>query len=402
MRASSFRIRILIGFSFLALAAVACNYPFGGTEPTAEVPTPTQELYTEPAPLYPSVTPPQADEPVPTLTQAVPSNPRFDFQGVSFDLIPAVYSAAAGTVTPVEKGEDGMTGWMGPSPENIRVALQGYALPQAWIEPQMLVYPIQDYAVINAPAGEMAGRLDAVMRAVEIKEDSMPFLPFWNAGQVFYSRPEIKPFQNGRGVRYLTCYAQALVKIDTACLFYTFQGLTSDGKYYVSAIFPVGLAALNTPELQARFDEVMSDPGKYEAYLTEINQVLASANPDAFTPKLSDLDALAASLSVSPTVTLQSPPKSSFSCPGALATRLTPSSRARVTFTDGTPLRVRETPGKSGKVLKMIAEGTEMFLQEGPKCLDNGVWWRMQTNTGDVSGWVMEGEGGVYFIEPWQ
>lgn len=50
----------------------------------------------------------------------------------------------------------------------------------------------------------------------------------------------------------------------------------------------------------------------------------------------------------------------------------------------------------------MIAEGTEMFLQEGPKCLDNGVWWRMQTNTGDVSGWVMEGEDGVYFIEPWQ
>jgi hypothetical protein len=72
-----------------------------------------------------------------------------------------------------------------------------------------------------------------------------------------------------------------------------------------------------------------------------------------------------------------------------------------VTFTDGTPLRVREAPGKTTIVLKTIPEGTEMFIMEGPECADQGVWWRMQTNNGSVTGWVMEGENGVYYIEPW-
>ena len=91
-----------------------------------------------------------------------------------------------------------------------------------------------------------------------------------------------------------------------------------------------------------------------------------------------------------------------FSCPNALATRLVPASRARVTFTDGTPLRVREAPGKNAKVLKTIPEGTEMFIIEGPVCADQGVWWHMQTTNAELDGWVMEGDQGAYFIEPWK
>ena len=116
---------------------------------------------------------------------------------------------------------------------------------------------------------------------------------------------------------------------------------------------------------------------------------------------MNNLDNLVKSLNVSPVVTLRAPAQAAFSCPGSLATRLKPASRARVTFTDGTPLRVREGPGKTAKVNKTIPEGTEMFIMEGPECGDQGVWWRMQTNNGSVVGWVMEGENGVYYIEPW-
>ena len=80
--------------------------------------------------------------------------------------------------------------------------------------------------------------------------------------------------------------------------------------------------------------------------------------------------------------------------------RLQPGARARVTFTDGTPLRVRRDPSKSGAILGQMPEGTQFTILEGPKCVDQGSWWRIQTDDGNFNGWVLEGEGGVYYVEP--
>ncbi len=396
-------IRILAAPCILALAALACNLPFGAATPAPPTETPPQpataDLYTEPPPLFPTDTP--SAPATPTATAAPTDGPRVSFGGVSFEVVPGVLSSAAGTIDPLQEGEAGMTGWPGPAPEDIRFELQGYPLAQPWIKPQILVFPIQEYAAVNAPAGEIAARLDNLLRAVQAGVDHLPFLPMWNAGQVFYARPQILSFRSGQGIRYLTCYAQALVRIDAGCLFYTFQGLTSDGKYYVSAILPVDLPDLHTGAADQKWNAVMADNTLYASYLGEVSQLLASASPQAFLPDLNNLDALVSSLIVSPTVTLKTPAVRAFSCPGAQASRLAPASRARVTFTDGTPLRVREDAGKSAKILKTIPEGTEMYIIEGPKCADRGVWWRMQTKDGAIGGWVMEGEDGVYFIEPW-
>jgi len=291
---------------------------------------------------------------------------------------------------------------MGPSPEHYLFELQGYTLPLPWIQPQILVYPIREYAAVNPPAGEVAAKLDAALRVVEASRDSLPFLPMWNAGQVFHARTELLSFQNGKGLRYLTCYAQAMVPIDEKCLFYTFQGLTQDGLYYVAAVLPVDLPELHTTEMTSLWEALTRDydPTRYQGYLEKIVQTLEIAEGRAFSPDLKQLDALFASLRVTPSITLKAPPVPALNCPNALATRLAVASRARVTFTDGTPLRVRESPGKSARVLKTIPEGTEIFILEGPQCKDEGVWWRMQTLNGSVSGWVMEGEKGVYFLEP--
>lgn len=44
---------------------------------------------------------------------------------------------------------------------------------------------------------------------------------------------------DGGGIRYLTQFGQAAGLITNPELFYTFQGLTDDGAYYVAAVFPV-------------------------------------------------------------------------------------------------------------------------------------------------------------------
>jgi hypothetical protein len=61
-------------------------------------------------------------------------------------------------------------------------------------------------------------------------------VPFFNAAQVFASNIKVISFQNGKGVRFLTEYAQHAASANNHNLFYYFQGLTGDGAYYIIAI----------------------------------------------------------------------------------------------------------------------------------------------------------------------
>jgi hypothetical protein len=92
-------------------------------------------------------------------------------------------------------------------------------------------------------------------------------------------------------------------------------------------------------------------------------------------------------------------PEVTFSCPRAPNVRIEIGKNARVTFTDGTPLRVRNKPGNSSKVIEKIPEGTQFFVFDGPQCLDGFVWWRIELDSG-IYGWVAEGDEDSYFIEP--
>lgn len=90
----------------------------------------------------------------------------------------------------------------------------------------------------------------------------------------------------------------------------------------------------------------------------------------------------------------------SFSCPGAPRTRLSEGMNARVTFTDGRPLNVRSGPGFSNEVITQLPEGEEFWIVSRPECADEVVWWKISLE--GVEGWVAEGEGDDYYIEPWQ
>lgn len=84
-------------------------------------------------------------------------------------------------------------------------------------------------------------------------------------------------------------------------------------------------------------------------------------------------------------------------CPGTIPSRLSVGIRARVTFTDGTPLRLRATP--SGTFIRDLQEGTAFTVIGGPTCDSNFTWWNIQLDNG-TSGWSAEGDLDTYFIEP--
>ncbi len=388
---------VFLAILMICLVSTACSQSNSQSDPS---PTPkSASLPTRPAlPTRIEITSTMIPEAEATPTQSASQTNRVEFNGVGFEFPIGLFSNVKPQIAPLETGDPNTPGWPGPVPEHYLFEFEGYPLSETFHKSQILIYPIEDYAAVNPPAGDIAEKLDKELSGIIDNNADQPFLPMWNAGQVFYARLDILPFTNGEGIRYLTCYAQAILPIDNYCLFYTYQGLTIDGKYYVSAIFPINLAALEQDEVKGRFKQDFQGD-EYEAYLADIGSLLSDARPEDFTPSLSDLDALVKSLVIEPNIILQSPPIPQFSCEGALPIRLEPGVRARVTFTDGTPLRLRRDPGKSGEVLKMIPEGTEFIVLEGPQCVDQGAWWWIETDNG-ISGWVLEGENSVYFVEP--
>ena len=84
-------------------------------------------------------------------------------------------------------------------------------------------------------------------------------------------------------------------------LFYTYQGLTSDGTYWVSAILPINNQIL--PSTAATLPAGMTPDqfiSAYNSYLPDITGQLNSQTPASFTPSLTALDTLVASIVVEP------------------------------------------------------------------------------------------------------
>lgn len=86
-------------------------------------------------------------------------------------------------------------------------------------------------------------------------------------------------------------------------------------------------------------------------------------------------------------------------CIGAPPSRVSVGVRARVTFSNENPqpLRMRAAPG--GSFITQLPEGTEFSVAGGPQCQGNLTWWQARLADGRT-GWVAEGSGQEYFIEP--
>jgi hypothetical protein len=43
------------------------------------------------------------------------------------------------------------------------------------------------------------------------------------------------------------------------------------------------------------------------------------------------------------------------------------------------------------------------MVNGGPQCVGDGWWWKVKVDSGgSLEGWVLEGEGGAYYVEPWE
>jgi len=224
-----------------------------------------------------------------------------EFQGTQFEfqssLAESVWPEIVASLPPIDSG----TGW-GGRPEHIRFTFAGDNKPDAFQlgggvglagQPQIFIYPVQEFSTL----GELPkGQIEALQALLEARppapENEIPLLPLINAAQVFHAQVQYLDFQNGSGVRFITHYSQEVVgRLTNKNIFYTFQGLTQDGKYYVAAFFPIAASGLSDEMVQEDWEAA-------QAHLAEDIQHLESLSSQEFEPDLDLLDSLVDSLVV--------------------------------------------------------------------------------------------------------
>lgn len=232
------------------------------------------------------------------------SGVSISFPGINFT-IPSGLAAGASEEPKAEAAPADDMPWWATYPAHMQYPLDGYILKDTFHKPKIYVYPIAEYTAMNEDVGARIEELKAYLAAgAPARPDRLPFLPTFNAGQMFTSNVNNINFQNGSGIRYLTQYGQAPMPVNNHEMFYTFQGITNDGKYYLSAVLPASAAFLvnfPSPEYPAPPDGVpfnWDDFMQNEAHIEAVKQKLNSAAPETFTPALASLDALIQSVKV--------------------------------------------------------------------------------------------------------
>lgn len=288
----------------VAILLVACNLPFSITfnaNPTATPVEATAQVIVVTATPEATVAP----QPLPTLTSE--GNAR-NLGGVYMVIPPCLAADANGVIIPESNpGDDGPV--FMANPEYRKITLTGYPLAGTFWEPLVQVYPVQRFVELAPNLSDTVAEMQSILADQPTSfAHSIPLLPIANAAQVFRAQISYINFQNGKGIGFLTEYAQYYAPVNNHDLFYTFQGLTSDNKYWVSVILPVNAAYLQptyndftVPADGIPVPQDINSPSfstDMEAYYVAMVQKLNSTSPDAFLPTLNCMASFIQTLNV--------------------------------------------------------------------------------------------------------
>jgi hypothetical protein len=282
MKPSPIFLRLTMIILTLAMPLSACN-AFANDPPPA--PTATQPALAEATPG-------------PTVTQAPPAQTPAGDADQSAPVAALVLDGVAQQVATLEvaavpPGSDTM--WWQVTPQHTLLWLYGYPVSGHALQPQIFIYPVEDLGV-NQAAAQAAQGLQTLLRDQQAGQN-MPFLPLSGDLQVLHAQVKYLDFKNGKGVRFVTQLGNGMAPVNDHALFYTYQGLTGDGRYYLAAVLP-----LNLPDLPADGNDTAGLPleftSNYPVYVASMVNQLNLEPDDAYTPGLGRLDALVQSIEV--------------------------------------------------------------------------------------------------------
>jgi len=164
-------------------------------------------------------------------------------------------------------------------------------------EAQILVFPLAELFELNPLIQNRIETLQNLLAERRtIPPGELPLIPLSNSAQVFHAQVQYLDFDHIQGLRFISQHSQDPHPIILSQeLFFTFQGITVDGAYYVAAFFPLTTSVLPDRIAVEDWDAFHAN---YDYYMTETTAVLDQLLPKDFTPDITLLDALVTSLRV--------------------------------------------------------------------------------------------------------
>lgn len=236
------------------------------------------------------------------------------FQGVSFRYNARVFGkVAAAEVDEYKlKQSDDKPDYVAPK----HIAFT-FDLRKQYNEANLKIYPVADFPKmmeLNKPLKHATQKgfkdLRKVLTNKNLRIDGeIPFIPFRDGGQEFQAKVKLAKFENGKGVFFVTHWTFEVALISNELLYYVFEGLTDDGKYYVVAEMPTNVKFLpeHSPDDFEGYKRsfIFKDyrnpdqiEKRYIDYVSSITGRLNALASDEYQPSLNQLEEIISSLKI--------------------------------------------------------------------------------------------------------
>lgn len=237
-------------------------------------------------------------QPAPT-TAPTPSGLPVTFGNISL-VIPVGLASGASFTTSVNVEYPYINPSFGDMPEHTIITLEGYNL--AGKTAQIFLFQADQFAQYT----ELTQNIISELALLPTRSNTdVPA----DLATIFYAQTRFLSSSQFYGIRYLTEPLNGFSPINNFAVFFYYQGLSLDRKYYVEAILPVNatfLAPDQNPDSPVPAGGVpfsadsMFDPAMVQQYYNSVKDKLNTADASAFSPLLSLLDELIQSIQVTP------------------------------------------------------------------------------------------------------
>ena len=243
--------------------------------------------------------------PAPTATVVAPATPLVPATTISPDKISVKTDGLGKTVrktlVPATKYDKSMPPGPTGAPPHVVITGDG--------ETVISIYPALDYVNLWSVAGDKSientvARLKQILAGRQTQQLApgapLPVLPPQFAYNDLACQFTYLDFPGGSGIRFVGRFVQDASPVTNAQLYYYFQGLTNDGKYYVSIMAPLDLKGLPDSSDKLPADIKAQSMQDFSKYLAGVALACQAANAKDFTPPLAQLDNMAKSVTIKP------------------------------------------------------------------------------------------------------